>query len=216
MGVLQPQVALEYQSPSFIIPKKNGTVRVVSDFRVLNLKLQQVTYPIPRIQDILISLNGFTYETLLDLNMGYYALRLTPNAQKLCTIVFPWGKYSYLRLPMGIANSPDIFQSKINQLMEGLDYVQAYLDNILIVTKNTYDDHLNKLDTVLQRLHAANLKINIEKARLLQQTFEYLGYHITTSGIRPLTSKVEAIQQLKPPKTLKQLRSLLGLIKLLP
>ena len=96
--------------------------------------------------------------------MGYYALRLTPNAQKLCTIVFPWGKYSYLRLPMGIANSPDIFQSKINQLMDGLDYVRAYLDDILIVTKNTYDDHLNKLDTVLQRLHAANLKINIEKS----------------------------------------------------
>jgi Reverse transcriptase (RNA-dependent DNA polymerase) len=65
---------------------------------------------------------------------------------------------------MGIANAPDIFQSKINQLMEGLDYVRAYLDTILIVTKNTYDDHLNKLDTVLQRLHTANLKINIEKS----------------------------------------------------
>jgi hypothetical protein len=116
---------LEYQSPSFIIPKKNGTVRVVSDFRVLNLKLQQVSYPIPRIQDILISLNGFTYTTSIDLNMGYYAIRLTPNAQKLCTIVFPWGKYSYLRLLMGIAKSSDVFQSKINQLMDGLDFVQA-------------------------------------------------------------------------------------------
>jgi len=73
---------------------------------------------------------------------------------------------------MGIANSPDIFQSKINQLMEGLDYVRAYLDDILIVTKNTYDDHLNKLDTVLQKLHAANLKIMIEKSMFATQTFE--------------------------------------------
>jgi hypothetical protein len=89
LGVLKPQVALEYQSPSFIIPKKNGTVRVVSDFRVLNSKLDQVSYPIPRIQDILISLNGFSYAMSIDLNMGYYAIRLTPNAQKLCTIVFP-------------------------------------------------------------------------------------------------------------------------------
>ena len=96
--------------------------------------------------------------------------------------------------------------------MEGLDYVRAYLDDILIVTKNTYDDHLNKLDTVLQRLHTANLKIYIEKSTFATTSFEYLGYHITTSGIRPLTSKVEAIQRLKPPKTLKQLRSLLGLI----
>jgi hypothetical protein len=99
------------------------------------VKFQRVSYPIPRIQDILISLNGFTYATSIDLNMGYYAIRLTPNAQKLCTIVFPWGKYSYLRLPMGIANSSDIFQSKINQLMNGLNYVRAYLDDILIVTK---------------------------------------------------------------------------------
>jgi Retroviral aspartyl protease len=97
LGVLKPQVASEYQSPSFIIPKKNGTVRVVSDFRVLNSKLQRVTFPIPRIQDILTSLNGFTYATSIDLNMGYYTIRLTPQAQKLCTIVFPWGKYSYLR-----------------------------------------------------------------------------------------------------------------------
>jgi hypothetical protein len=151
----------------------------------------------PRIQDILISLNGFTYTTSIDLNMGYYAIRLMPIAQKLCTIVFPWGKYSYLRLPMGIANSPDVFQSKINQLMDGLDYVQAYLNNILIVTKYTYEDHLSKFDTVLQKLHAANLKVNIEKSTFATTSFEYLGYHITTSGICPLTSKVEAIQQLK-------------------
>jgi hypothetical protein len=96
LGVLKPQVPLEYQSPSFIIPKKNGTVRVVSDFRVLNSKLQRVAFPIPRIQDILTSLNGFRYATSIDLNMGYYTIRLSPQAQKLCTIVFPWGKYSYL------------------------------------------------------------------------------------------------------------------------
>jgi hypothetical protein len=196
LGVLKPQFALEYQSPSFIIPKKNGTVCVVSDFRVLNLKLQQVSYPIPRIQDILISLNGFTYAMSIELNMGYCAIRLTPNAQKSCTIVFPWGKYSYLRLPMGIANLLDIFQSKINQLMDGLNYVQAYLDNILILTKNAYEDHLSKLDTVLQKLHAASLKVNILKSTFATTLFEYLGYHIMTSSICPLTSKVEAIQQL--------------------
>jgi hypothetical protein len=82
----------------------------------------------------------------------------------------------------------------------------------LIVTKNTYEDHLSELDTVLKKLHAANLKVNIEKSTFATTSFEYLGYHIMTSGNCPLTSKVEAIQQLKPPKTLKQLRSLLGLI----
>jgi hypothetical protein len=79
LRVLKVQVSLEYQSPSSIIPKKNGTVH----FRVLNSKLQQVSHPILRIQDILISLNGFTYATSIDLNMGYYTIRFTPIAQKL-------------------------------------------------------------------------------------------------------------------------------------
>jgi hypothetical protein len=212
LGVLKPQVALEYQSPSFIIPKKNGTVRVVSDFRVLNSKLQRVAFPIPRIQDILTSLNGFTYATSIDLNMGYYTIRLTPQAQKLCTIVFPWGKYSYLRLPMGVANSPDIFQSKISQLMVGLDFVRAYLDDVLVATKGSYQEHLLNLEQVLVKLDTANLRINIEKCTFATQEFEYLGYLVTTAGIRPLPSKVEAILQLKAPKTLKQLRSFLGLV----
>jgi hypothetical protein len=73
---------------------------------------------------------------------------------------------------MGIENSPDIFQSKINQLMDGLDYVRAYLDDISIVTKNTYEDHLSKLDTVLQKLHAAKLKVNKRKCTFATASFE--------------------------------------------
>jgi hypothetical protein len=56
-------------------------------------------------------MDGFTFATALDLNMGYYTIRLDPDS--LCTIIFPWGKYSYFRLPMGVACSPDIFQAKI-------------------------------------------------------------------------------------------------------
>jgi hypothetical protein len=76
---------------------------------------------------------------------------------------------------MGISNSPDIFQNKIYQLMDGLKYVQAFLENILIETKITYEDHLRKLDTDLQKLHAANLKVNIEKSTFVTTLFEYLG-----------------------------------------
>jgi hypothetical protein len=77
--------------------------------------------------------------------------------------------------------------------MDGLNYVQAYLDDILILTKNTYEIHLHKVDTVLQKQHAA---INLEKSMLDTMLFEYLGFHIKMSGICPLTSKVEVIQLL--------------------
>jgi hypothetical protein len=66
-------------------------------------------FPIPKISTVLQELEGFTFATTLDLNMGYYTIRLDPDASRICTIIFPWGKYSYKRLSMGIAGSPDIF-----------------------------------------------------------------------------------------------------------
>ena len=79
-------------------------------------------------------MEGFTYATALDLNMGYYMLRLDPSAQKIYTIILPWGEYSYLRLPMGIAGSPDIFQERMPGLMETLDYVRTCLDDLVTIT----------------------------------------------------------------------------------
>jgi hypothetical protein len=70
---------------------------------------------------VLQKLEGFTYATALDLNMGYYTIRLDTDASRICTIIFPWGKYSYKRLPMGIAGSPDIFQVKMSELKFGND-----------------------------------------------------------------------------------------------
>eukprot|EP00804_Cyclotella_cryptica_P023072 CCRYP_000324-RA/>CCRYP_000324-RA protein AED:0.44 eAED:0.44 QI:0/-1/0/1/-1/1/1/0/215 len=101
LGVLKWQDDSEWASPTFIIPKKDNTVRVVSDFREVNKRIVRKPLPIPKISTVLQELEGFTYATALDLNMGYYTIRLDPDAPKICTIIFPWGKYSYLRLPMG-------------------------------------------------------------------------------------------------------------------
>jgi hypothetical protein len=74
---------------------------------------------------VLQELEGFTFAIALDLNMGYYTIRLDPDASRICTVIFHWGKYSYKRLPMGIAGSPNIFQRKMLELMEDLEYVQV-------------------------------------------------------------------------------------------
>jgi hypothetical protein len=99
---------------------------------------------------VLQEIEGFSYATALDLNMGYYTIRLDPDASKICTVIFPWGKYSYKRLPMGIAGSPDIFQEKISELMESLEFVRAYLDDLLCISKLSLEDHLDKLEVVLR------------------------------------------------------------------
>ena len=113
LGVLKRVNRSEWAAPTFIIPKKDGTVRFISDFRELNKRIKRKPYPIPKIQDLLMKLEGFKYATSLDLNMGYYHIELNPDSKKLCTIVLPFGKYEYQRLPMGLCNSPDIFQEKM-------------------------------------------------------------------------------------------------------
>ena len=106
---------------------------------------------------------------------------------------------------MGIKNSPNIFQEKIVELMSGLeDYVRAYLDDILIITKGTYEDHLKHLNEVLTRLTKARLQVNLPKSKLAIQELEYLGYWLTPKGIRPMANKVEAIKNLQPPKTINK------------
>jgi hypothetical protein len=72
---------------------------------------------------VLQELEVFSFATALDLNMGCYTIRLDLDASKICTIIFPWGKYSYKQLPIGFAGSPDIFQGKMSELMEFLEYV---------------------------------------------------------------------------------------------
>ena len=89
LGVLVQQPELEWASNTFIIPKSNQTVRFVSGFRQVNKLLIQKPYPLPKISTVLQELEGFTYASQLDLNMGYYTIRLDPDAQKICTIILP-------------------------------------------------------------------------------------------------------------------------------
>ena len=112
LGVLKRQPDSEWAVPTFIIPKKDKTVRFISDLREVNKRIVRKPYPIPKISSVLQEMEGFTFASQLDLNMGYYTIRLDGDAQKICTIILPWEKYSYMRLPMGLSNAPDIFKKK--------------------------------------------------------------------------------------------------------
>jgi hypothetical protein len=90
---------------------------------------------------ILQELEGFTYATALDLSiMGYYTMRLDQTVSEMCTVIFPWGKYSYKRLPMGFGGSVGIFQAQIMDLMASLEFVRAYMDDLLIITRGLLDE----------------------------------------------------------------------------
>ena len=121
-GIMRKVNRSEWAAPMFTIKKPDGTLRSLADFRELNKRIKRKPFPIPKIQDMLQKLRGFRWVTSFDLNMGYYHIKLDSDASQLCTVVLPWGKYEYLRLPMGLCNSPDIFQEKMGELMSGLEF----------------------------------------------------------------------------------------------
>ena len=99
----------------------------------------------------------------LDLSIGYYHIWLNKNESKLWTISLPWEKCCYKNLPIGVANSPDILQQKMNDLYHGFGFICAYIDNIWVLTKRDNTDHVQKLGLSINKLKVKVLKCNIEK-----------------------------------------------------
>ena len=106
---------------------------------------------------------------------------------------------------MGFAGSADIFQAEMGNLMATLECVRAYIDNLLVTTKGSLDDHLDRLKQVFIRLHNAGLKINATKSVFCVQKTEYLGYILTRGEIKPQPKKVQAILMLNLPNNIKEL-----------
>ena len=158
--------------------KKDINIWGVSDFREINKRIVRKPFPIPKIRTVLQELEGFTYAMALDLNMGYYSIRLNPDASNICTIILPWRNHSYLRLPMGVACSPDIFQAKMSEVMGTLEFVRTYIDDLLCITKGSLNDHLiSKLKRVYIRLRDTQLKVNVCKSLFCATETEYLDMY---------------------------------------
>jgi hypothetical protein len=163
---------------------------------------------------MILSMEGFTFASALDLNMGYYHIKLDVDAQKLCTIVFPWRKYKYKRLLTGI--KIDWFLMFFKTSCQSLSKIwnmlsqPSYLDNLFILTNSSFKDHLLKLELIRARLSTAGVRVNISKSKFFSEQIEYLGYCSTRQEIQPIRNKVEmtSILNIKALKTRKEDRNM--------
>ena len=213
IGVLEPCGPSEWASPTFIIPKKDGRVRWISDLRELNKVLKRKVYPLPLIDEVVARRSGYKYFTKLDLTMMYYSFELDDESKDLCTIVTPYGKFRYRRMAMGLKPAPDFCQYYIEKTLQDLkqEGVEVYIDDVGIFS-NSYEEHMILIRKVVQRLQDAGFKINPLKCEWCVQETDFLGHWLTPKGIKPWRKKIDAVLQMSKPRTTTELRSFLGAV----
>ncbi|PAA90165.1 hypothetical protein BOX15_Mlig030307g2, partial [Macrostomum lignano] len=202
-----------YNSPMLIVPKKDGNIRLVHDFRALNDRCVYHPYPLPHIQETFAKLRGAQWYSSLDLAQGFWQIPLRDCDQHLTAFsVIDRGQFCFNVLPMGLHDSPGSFQRCINKLLDGLTPKTAlgYMDDI-VVHSVTFEEQLDNLRTVLQRIIAANLKVKPKKCHLFLKELHYLGHVVTPDGLKTCEDKIAQIRDWPVPQSVTQLRQFLGL-----
>ena len=177
----------------------------------MNPVLEVDQYPLPRPEDLFATLAGGKKFTTLDLSHAYNQLTLDPKSQKYVVVNTHRGLYRYKRLPFGIASAPAQFQRVMDQILQGMNHVTCYLDDILI-TGSTVDEHLSNLTEVLRRLKEHGVRLKREKCQFLRDSVEYLGHLIDADGLHTTDSKLKAINEAPSPTNTQELRAFLGLL----
>ena len=201
-----------FGAPILFVQKKDGSLRMVIDYRALNRLTVKNKYPMPRIDDALDQLKGSTTFSSLDLTSGYHQIRITPEDIPKTAFRTPMGLYEWRVLPFGLTNAPATFQAAMNNIFRPFlhKFVLVYLDDILIYSK-TPDEHRQHLEQVLRLLREHNLYANLKKCSFGQSELLYLGHIVSSAGITVDPRKVAAIKDWAVPSTLTHLRSFLGM-----
>ena len=193
------------------VRKKSGRVRICIDPTDLNKAILREHYPMNSIDDIATRLHGSRYFSTLDANMGYFQIKLTNKSSLLTTFNTPFGRYKYLRMPMGAKCSGEVFQREMIHHFGDIEGVEIVVDDILI-HGTTVQQHNERLVKVLDRARKINLKLNSAKCNIAMPEVIYVGHKLTGEGLKVTDERIKAIQGMKDPESFQELETVLGML----
>jgi transposase InsO family protein len=212
LGVIKPVRHADWAAPVMVVKKPDGSARLCVDYSTgLNDALQLHQHPLPVPEDIFATLNGGHVFSQIDFSDAYLQVELDDYSRQLCNINTHRGVYEYQRLSFGVKSAPGIFQSIMDNMLAGLPFATAYLDDIIIVSRSQ-EDHRRHLHAVFQRINEYGFCVRLGKCSFFQPSIKYLGFIIDKDGRRPDPQKVTAVANMPAPNNIATLRSFLGLV----
>ncbi|XP_063731577.1 retrovirus-related Pol polyprotein from transposon 412 [Eleginops maclovinus] len=200
-----------FASPIVLVKKKDGSLRLCVDYRLLNSKTRKDAFPLPRIEESLDALSGACWFSTLDLAAGYHQVPVSEKDKSKTAFCTPFGLFEWNRMPFGLCNAPSTFQRLMERIF-GDQHCQSlllYLDDI-VVFPNTVAEHVERLEAVLSHLQHEGLKAKLQKCSFFRPEVSYLGHVISREGVSTAPGKIEVVSKWQRPNNGSELRSFLG------
>ena len=210
-GIIRPSTS-PFSSPILLVKKRDGSWRFCVDHRALNAITVKDRFPIPTIDELLDELGGACWFSKLDLLQGYHQIRMKEEDVGKTTFRTHNDHFEFCVMPFGLCNAPSSFQAMMNSTFGPhlRKFIIVFFDDILIYSR-TFQEHMSHLEQAFQILLVGKFFLKLSKCTFAQQQVEYLGHVVSQSGVQPVSTKVDAIQQWPTPSSTRALRGFLGL-----
>ena len=204
-----------YSAPVGCVRKKDGTLRLCIDYRLLNQCTVPDRHPLPRIQDLTDTLGGYSWFSILDQGKAYHQGFIDEGSRHLTAFITPWGLYEWVRIPFGLTNAPAAFQCSMEEMLSPLrdECCIPYLDDILCYA-STFEEHVERLRKVLRALQDHGVKLRPTKCDLFKQEVRYVGRLVSAEGVRIDPKDLEAVYALRKekPTTVGEVKRIVGFL----
>ena len=213
-GLVEKCTNPQWVSSLFCVSKKTGDVRIVFDYRKLNLITRKMKHPIPDARKLLSKFKGKPFITSLDMKGGFWHCPIKKEHRNRTAFIFNNEIYQWKVMPFGPTNSPMFFQQCMQEIFGKLPFVVVYIDDISIMS-NTVEEHKQHVDVVFKLLREHCIKLRMDKCIWGVSETEYLGFIVDKTGVCPKSSYIQKILDIPQPSTKKSLQRFLGLVQFL-
>jgi len=209
-GIITPSDS-PWASPVVLIKKNSGELRFCVDYRKVNEQTKKDAYPLPRIDETLEAVSGSEYFCVMDLASGFWQVEVSEEDKQKTAFCTRRGLFEFNVMSFGLCNAPSTFARLMSNVLKGMTMseVLVYIDDLLVHGKS-FSATMASLREVFTRLRTSGLKLKASKCQFFKQSVKYLGHVITKEGISCDPAKVEAIRDWSIPKSVKEVRAVLG------